>query len=161
MDKEKLEKLLETVEKSPENEYYSYDTDIFRLFEDILRISPDCTFARVYITLDNWLGISMRDGVWTFYEYFAGNRGLKDTVEYLNHIGENQMAAVFAYGIHPYDDKQFDNIHYPLEWIDDSDEIDDWISANENKIISIQKNIILSNKEIIKSINSKSKGFFK
>jgi hypothetical protein len=71
------------------------------------------------------------------------------------------MAAVFAYGIHPYDDKQFDNIHYPLEWIDDSDEIDDWISANENKIISIQKNIILSNKEIIKSINSKSKGFFK
>ena len=158
---QEIEKLFETVEKSTENEYYSYDADFFHLFENILKNAPDCTFARVYIMLDNWLGISMRDGVWTFYESFAGNRGLKDTVDYLNYIGEKQMAVVFAYGIHPYNDKEFDGLHYPLEWIDDSDEIDDWISANENKIINVQKNIILSNKEIIKSISKKTKGFFK
>ena len=161
MKSEQLEKLLETVEKSPDSDYYKYDADIYHVFEDILKTAPDCTFARVYIMIDNWLGISMRDGVWTFYEHFAGNRGLKDTVEYLNHIGENQMAVVFAYGVHPYDDRRYDDFHYPLEWIDDSDEIDDWISANENKIISVQKNIILSNKDIIKSINGKTKGFFK
>ncbi|MBR1593049.1 MAG: hypothetical protein IJ666_08615 [Ruminococcus sp.] len=161
MKADRLEKLLETVEKSSENEYYSYDTDIFYLFEDILKAVPDCIFARVYIMIDNWLGISMRDGVWTFYENFAGNRGLADTVEYLKHIGENQMAVVFAYGIHPYDDKKYDDFHYPLEWIEDSDEIDDWIYDNESKIISVQRDIILSNKEIIKSINSKSKDFFR
>ena len=91
--------------------------------------------------------------VWQYYESGAFQKGKFERVlSFLKANGEEEMADVYACGIHDYANERYQNNYdYPEEWFDEAEEIDDWISANEGDIYKWMYNLILEQKsEVLK-----------
>ena len=56
------------------------------------------------------------------------------------------MADVYAHGIHDYANKRSQKYDYPEEWLDESEEIDEWIKDNEEYIYKWMYDLILEHK---------------
>ena len=53
---------------------------------------------------------------------------------------------MYILGNHDYRNEKYqDNYDYPQEWIDESEQIDQWITENEKKIILICQEILKTN----------------
>ena len=78
---------------------------------------PD--YITAFVTVLNWKSVSGSSGVWEFYDSFRGKE-TKDTIAYLNKIGEKEIAGMLKKGHSLY---KADN--------DAIDEIDDWCDKNE------------------------------
>lgn len=65
--------------------------------------------------------------------------------------GEMEMADVYAHGIHDYANERYQKYDYPEEWLDEAEEIDEWIKANEEYIYKWMYDLILEHKnEVVK-----------
>ena len=73
-------------------------------------------------------------------------------LSFLKANGEEEMADVYACGIHDYANEKYqENYDYPEEWFDEAEEIDDWISANAEYIYEWMYDLILEQKsEVLK-----------
>ena len=85
---------------------------------------PDIPF--MYMEINNWQGMSVRCGVWQYYESGAFQDGKFERVlSFLKADGEDEMASVYARGIHDYANEKYQgNCDYPEEWLRDHPESD-------------------------------------
>jgi len=147
----KLYKKLETTDMG---EFYHVDNDFMLEILELTKIGksniPDC--IRIYSTISQWFGNSVRSGVWTYYE-IADMQDLELTAQYLSHCSWKEFHHMFCLGIHNYQSPEFiENFNYPQEWIDESESIDEWIMSNEQKLYEWQKEFLLEYKEDICSL---------
>ena len=88
-------------------------------------------YVNAYLTISNWFGTSLRSGVWTFYEVTKLEE-IDTVLTYLKENNYTDLAEIFEKGVHDYQNpiyaKDFD---YPEEWIEESEEIDQWIMEHE------------------------------
>lgn len=151
-----LKKLIESIESAGCEMFWEYAGQFFTLFYDEFKNMsfmdiPDCAF--MFMEINNWQGMSYRCGVWQYYESGAFQKGKFERVlSFLNSENEEDMASVYAYGIHDYANAKYqENFDYPEEWFDEANEIDEWISAHESYLYRWMYNLILEHKsEILK-----------
>ena len=110
---------------------------------------PNCVIA--FMTISNWLGGALRSGVWTYYEV-AEPSDIQITLQFLNQTGEQELASIFAYGVHDYQNPKYADCGYPQTWIDESEEIDKWIFKHEDFLYRWEQTLLLDNKELICSL---------
>ena len=107
---------------------------------------PDIAF--MYMEINNWQGMSVRCGVWQYYESGSFQTGKFERVlSYLRTNHEEEMASVYACGIHDYANEKYqENYDYPEEWFDETDKIDKWISVHEQSIYQWMYDLIMNHK---------------
>lgn len=139
-----FEKLYKKLEATDISDFYRVDTD-FML--EILRMTDIPDNLRIYSTISQWLGNSLRSGVWTYYE-IADMQDLKLTAQYLSSCSWKEFHNMFCLGMHDYQSPQFiENFDYPQEWIDESESIDKWIWDNEQKLYEWQREFLLTHRD--------------
>lgn len=162
MTRSQLENLLTAYEESPAETLFELDTQIFTLLmryysygQKEQRPMPDKLLC--FMEIDSWQGMSQRCGVWQYYESLAFQRDTQNTVlSVLKEYGEEKMAKVYIWGIHEYDDPKYYDENgvptgmYPNEWIESSQDIDDWIidMENEKHIYEFKRRLILDSREV-------------
>lgn len=145
---DRLNRLYEQLQTCAAENFFTLESDFFLLLYAIpLEQRPVCVTA--FLTISNWLGVSFCSGVWTFYET-ADPAGLLQTLDFLRATGYRALAAALASGIHDYQSPQYaENYDYPQEWLDGSEQLDGWITAQENTLNQWMINLLLSCKESI------------
>lgn len=148
-----LEKLYERLSNMKSEDFYLIEADFFTALSAIpIEKRPTCVTA--FLTISNWYGISLRSGVWTFYEVCNNNEAKLVSV-FLQENNLPEMSSMFALGMHDYQNPQYaENFNYPEEWIKESEIIDAWIDNNQNHIIEQQINLLNENRELICSLQS-------
>lgn len=105
---------------------------------------PLCVIA--FLTIANWFAVSLRSGVWTFYES-TSPKDIESTLQFLEQAGDDELASIFRYGAHDYQNPKYSgNWDYPEEWIEESDKIDDWITNHENWLYLWERKLLIDNK---------------
>lgn len=140
-----IEKIFEQLKVASDEELCELELDLFSLVYDRKEKND---VVRVFLALSNWVGFSLRDGVWTFYEYTDVNT-IEKTMEFLNKSNEDELKRMFELGNHDYHNEAYaENYDYPEEWLTESEIIDDWIFKNEKKIYRKIKEILLENEAV-------------
>lgn len=105
---------------------------------------PDIAF--MYMEINNWQGMSLRCGVWQYYESRAFENGKSERVlSCLRDNNEEEMSSIYTCGIHDYANEKYrENYDYPEEWLDEADKIDEWIRDNEVHIYKWMRDLILT-----------------
>lgn len=137
-----FEKLYKKLEETDISDFYHVDTDfMLEIFKMGTADIPDC--LRIYSTISQWFGNSLRSGVWTYYE-IADMQDLQLTEQYLSRCSWKELHHMFCLGKHDYQSPQFiGNFNYPQKWIDESESIDKWIWNNEKKLVEWQREFLL------------------
>lgn len=149
MDQEKLNDMYDTLLQSPEEELYQIEADFYlEFYYADQEIWPD--FITAFMVLTNWQDSSLRSGVWTYYE-IADAEELQRSLEYLKMHAPAELAEQFKAGIHDYAGNQD---HYPEQWMEESDAIDQWIFKNGRVIEEWLKHCLIDNREEIVSLLS-------
>ncbi len=138
-------KIVEKLKTALDDELWELELDLFGLIYDKKEKSD---IIEIFLVLSNWVGLSLRDGVWTFYEYTSTD-SIEKVRKYLITVDWNELITMYELGIHDYHNKIYlDNYNYPEEWKEESELIDKWIFENEIKIFRFLKNIIIENESI-------------
>ncbi len=151
-----VNELIDSLESSGCDNFYEYETQLYMLFYDRFGEMPFTEIpeiAFIFMELDDWMGMSLRCGVWQYYESGAFQKGkFERVISFLDSQNECEMSEIYACGIHDYAKEKYrDNFNYPEEWSDESDRIDRWISDNEEYIYKWMYGLILGHKsEILK-----------
>lgn len=127
---------------------YEIEADFFmKLYHDFSE--NRLPWVTAFLTISTWFGTSMRSGVWTFYE--VGNiQEMKATTQYLRISGDNELANIFEKGMHDYQNPKYaKNCDYPEEWLEEADEIDEWISKHEDWLWKWKYDILVMNRDSI------------
>ena len=151
-----INKLIVSAESSGHENFWKYDGEFFMLFYNQFKYTPftdipDIVF--MYMEINNWQGMSVRCGVWQSYESGAFQKGKFERVmSFLKANGEDEMADIYACGIHDYANKKYQKgSDYPEEWFDETERVDEWISDNEGYIYKWMYDLILEHKsEVLK-----------
>ncbi len=139
------ENLYTRLEELGRDEFRQIEADFFLYFYKLPE-ERSAPFSNAFMILSSWLGTSLRDGVWTFYEAMPKSR-IESAAEYLENAGEKELAVVLKSGIHSYDNPKYaGNYDYPEEWLTQSEEIDDWIYSHEEFLHSLMYDLLLENK---------------
>ncbi len=162
MNRNALNDLLVSYENSAPDNLYEFDYHFSMLFYELYKDSPFSQIPDVpfmFMGIDDWQGMSLRCGVWQYYENGDFETGkLQRVTDYLSSHGENDWADVFASGIHDYaneiyqDDPVSHAVGYPEQWLEESGKIDDWIYENENYIYEWKRRLILDHKDDVLSL---------
>ena len=151
-----LNELIVSLETSGYEMFWKYDGQFFMLFYDRFKSMPYTNIpdiAFMFMEINNWQRMSLRCGVWQYYESGSFSKGKFERVlSFLKTKNEEEMASIYAYGIHDYANERYqDNYNYPEEWIEESNRIDKWISDNEVYLYKWMYDLILDHKsEILK-----------
>ena len=151
-----VNELIVSAESSGYESFWEYEGEFFLLFYNRFKDAPFMDIpdiAFMYMEISNWRGMSARSGVWQYYESGAFQKGKFERVlSFLRANGEEEMADIYACGIHDYANEKYqENYDYPEEWFDEAEEIDDWISANAEYIYEWMYDLILEQKsEVLK-----------
>ena len=146
-----INELIVSAESSGHESFWKYDGEFFMLFYNRFRNTPFTDIpdiAFMYMEISNWQGMSVRSGVWQYYESGAFQKGKFERVlSFLKTNGEEEIADVYACGIHDYANERYQkNYDYPEEWFHETERIDEWISDNEGSIYQWMYDLILDNK---------------
>ena len=147
--------LIVSAESSGYENFWEYDGEFFMLFFNKFRhtlVVDIPVIAFMYMEINNWHGMSVRCGGWQYYESGAFEKEKFEWVwSFLRTNGEMEMADVYAHGIHDYANERYQKYDYPEEWLDEAEEIDEWIKANEEYIYKWMYDLILEHKnEVVK-----------
>lgn len=146
--------LIVSAESSGHKNFWQYDGEFFMLFYNKFMYTPFTDIpdiAFMYMEINNWQGMSVRCGVWQYYESGAFQKGKFERVlSFLRANGEKEMADIYAHGIHDYADGRYQkNYDYPEEWLNDSDKVDGWLMDNEEYIYKWMYDLIMEHKNEI------------
>ena len=154
MKEKKLEELLARLEASPPGDLYQPEGEmLLKILEIPGEERPD--WATVFQVLSNWLGNSLRSGVWTYYE-IADPAELETTREYLEGAGQPELLEQFARGIHDY--RGCPDFQYPEEWEEEADGIDRWIFEQEEFLNLWLRDLLLANREPLRALLTRGEG---
>lgn len=145
---ERIEKLYMQLARTDRRNFYQIETDFFMMFYQIPEEERlDCMTA--FMTISNWMGISMRSGVWTFYEG-AAKQELEVALRFLEQTGWEEAGQMFEYGIHDYQNPVYqENCNYPEIWMEEAELIDKWIAEREDQIYEWLIKLLENHKEEI------------
>ena len=117
------------------NEYHS-KVQLFSIAYGELEEIKDITLEWIVELgeIMNWQAMSDRSGVWTYYEIIDINRA-KVLMEKLKIKNEFEILEKFAKGIEEYNNEEL------------MQEIDSWITRNEEKIYIYMEGILAQNKD--------------
>ena len=160
MTYDEINKLIVSLESSGHEKFWKYDGQFFMLFYDrfkSIRFTDIPDIAFMFMEINSWQAMSLRCGVWQYYESGAFQKGKFERVlSFLKMKNEEEIASIYAYGIHDYANAKYqENFNYPKEWIDESDKIDKWISDNEGYLYKWMYDLILDNKSEILKLGEK------
>ena len=147
-----IEKLYQPVSENDDDELYLIESEFcHELYYNIsVEKRPLCVSA--FLTIVNWFAMSLRNGVWTFYEATAPI-DIEQTLQFLAQSGDDELAAIFRYGVHDYQNpKYYGNWNYPEEWIEEAEEIDEWVWDHEDWLFMWEKRLLIQYKELICSL---------
>lgn len=160
MTSDEINNLLVSAESSGHESFWAYSGKFFMLFYDRFKGTPfidipDAAF--VYMEINNWQGMSARCGAWQYYESGAFQDGKFERVlSFLKTNGEEEMAAVYACGIHDYANEKYrESYDYPKEWFDEADKIDQWINDNEDDLYKWMYHLIVNHKSELLKLGEK------
>lgn len=137
-----ISKKIEMLKLAQDDELCELELDLFGLIYDKKNTSG---IIECFLTLSNWIGFSLRDGVWTFYEY-TDDQSIEKTKKFLEIKNWIELTDMYKLGMHDYHNKKYlDNYNYPDEWIEESEIIDNWIFENEISLYKFLKDMILEN----------------
>lgn len=140
-----MSEILEIIEKmklATDDELCELELDLFALIYDK---KDTADIIECFLTLSNWVGFSLRDGVWTFYEY-TNDESIEKVKAFLETKSWNELTDMYKLGMHDYhNEKYLENYDYPDEWIEESEIIDNWIFENETSIYRFLKELVLEN----------------
>lgn len=146
-----LEKIYERLFDINKEDFFLIEADFFTVLSTI-PIEKKTACVTAFLVISNWSGTSLRSGVWTFYEV-CNVEEIEVALQYLKQSGAEEMATVFASGIHDYQNPRYaENFDYPEEWIEESDKIDSWINDNQQYIIEWKYKLLMDNRELICSL---------
>ena len=151
-----INELIVSAESSGHENFWEYDGEFFMLFYNRFKYTPFTDIpdiAFMYMEINNWEAMSVRCGVWQYYESGAFQKGKFERVlSFLKTNGEEEMADVYAYGIHDYASERYQkNRDYPEEWFEETEKVDEWIIKNEKYIYKWMYDLILGHKsEVLK-----------
>lgn len=135
-------KIIEMLKLAPDDELCELELDLFGMIYDKRDASG---VIECFLTLSNWVGFSLRDGVWTFYEY-TNDDSIEKLKEFLASKNWHELTDMYKSGIHDYhNEKYLENYNYPDEWIEESETIDNWIFENEISIYRFLRDLVLEN----------------
>ena len=162
MTTEQLNELLYSYEEKAAIELFECDYTLFSLLYSKYKDTPYAdipdTFF-MFMELDGWQGMSLRCGVWQYYESGSYENGKLERVKtYLEAQGEKEMADIFSIGIHDYTAPEYgQNFGYPQKWLEEAENIDNWIYDNEEYIYNWKRRLVSSHKdEFLKLAEDKS-----
>ncbi len=146
-----LKQLYQKLLKIDDKDMYKLETDFFMiLYNDYFEnIENGLPWVTAFLTISTWFGTSMRSGSWTFYE--VGNmQQIESTLQYLKSSGDDELASIFAKGIHDYQNSVYaENYNYPETWLEESVEIDEWIWEHEDWLWKWEYDILIKNRDSI------------
>lgn len=152
-----INELIDSAESSGHENFWKYDGEIFMLFYNQFKYTlftdiPDIAF--IYMEINNWQGMSVRCGVWQYYESGAFQKGkFERVISFLKVNGEDEMADIYAYGIHDYANKKYQKgSDYPEEWFDETEKVDEWIRDHEGYIYKWMYDLIFQHKSDVLKI---------
>ncbi len=157
------EELIFLAESAGYERFWEYEGDIFMLFYNRFGTAPFMDIpdiAFMYMEINNWQGMSVRCGVWQYYESGAFQDGKFERVmAYLRAHHEEEMASVYALGIQDYANEIYrGNYDYPEEWFEGTDTIDEWIRDHEDHIYKWMYDLIMDHKkELLKTCGQGTK----
>lgn len=73
-----INELIASAESSGHENFWEYDGEIFMLFYDKFKYTPYADIpdtAFMYMEINNWQGMSVRCGVWQYYESGSFQKG--------------------------------------------------------------------------------------
>lgn len=147
-----IEKLYQQASNISNKEFYLMEAEFCRVLYEHIPNEKKHLCVVAFLTIANWFAMSQRSAVWTFYEG-AYPDDMKLTLQYLEETKNNDLAAIFRYGIHDYQNSQYvGNYNYPKKWINESDEIDEWIEEHEEWLFAWERKLLIDNKEMICSL---------
>ncbi len=146
-----INELIASAESSGHENFWKYDGEIFMLFYDKFKYTPYADIpdtAFMYMEINNWQGMSVRCGVWQYYESGSFQKGkFERVISFLKTNGEKEMADIYACGIHDYANEKYQqNFDYPEEWFDETERVDKWISDYEKYIFKWMYDLIIAHK---------------
>lgn len=149
---ENIQRLYERLDVTPLAEFGQLEGDFFLVF---CRIAKEklCSSMICFMKISAWRGISLRSGVWTYYEG-AEVEAIQTTIQYLKAFGPEELAATYTFGVHDYRNLRYRNCEYPETWINESTMIDDWIFEHELQISEWQRHLLLAEKDAIVALLS-------
>lgn len=147
-----IEKLYQKLSEIDNEEFYFVEGEFILELYNCVPIEKRPLCVIVFFIVSNWFAMSQRSGVWTFYEATAP-KDIELTIQFLEQRGDAEFASIFRYGAHDYQNPKYDgNWNYPEEWIEESEEIDQWITDHENELFMWEKRLLIDNKETICSL---------
>lgn len=157
---DEITKWIASAKSSGPERFWQYGEKFFMLFYGRFKSTPLADIpdiAFLYLEISNWQGMSARCGVWQYYESGAFQNGKFERVlSFLKANHEEEMAAVYARGIHDYANEKYrTDCDYPAEWFAEADKIDKWISDNEEAIYKWMYHLILNHKSEILLLGEK------
>ena len=101
-----VNELIVSAESSGYETFWEYEAKFFMLFYNKFKNTPFMDIpdiAFMYMEISNWHGMSVRSGVWQYYESGALQKGKFERVlSFLKANGEEEMVDIYACGIHDY-----------------------------------------------------------
>lgn len=135
-------KIIEMLKLASDEDLCELELDLFGLIYDK---KNEFSAIECFLTLSNWVACSLRDGVWTFYEY-TSDESLEKVKAFLEAKNWDELTDMYKFGIHDYhNEKYLEDYNYPDKWIEESEIIDTWIFENEISIYRFLRELVLDN----------------
>lgn len=156
MTDQAIHQLIASAESSGEKGFWKFEGQFFMLFYNSFKNTPFTDIpdiAFMYMEINNWQGMSVRCGVWQYYESGAFQKGKFERVlSFLRANGDEEMADAYACGIHDYANERYQKgSDYPEEWFEETEKTDEWISGHEEYIDQWMYHLIMKHKsEVLK-----------
>lgn len=146
MSNSNIEKLYQQLLSTDSKDFYKLEAEfVMALYAE--ENKPLC--VTVFMTISNWFAMSLRSGVWTFYEATKPS-DIALTIEFLKETENKELCGIFSFGVHDYQNPKYaENFDYPDEWIEESGRIDDWISEHEDWLYNWERELLLKYRDVI------------
>lgn len=159
-----IEELIVSAEAAGYERFWEYEGAFFMLFYGRYKDTPFTDIPDVpfmYMEINNWQGMSVRCGVWQYYESGAFQKGKFDRVlSFLKANNEEEMASIYAYGIHDYANEKYQkDEEYPEEWFDEADKIDQWIGDHEEYLYQWMYNFMIHHQNEVLKLHEKTSSY--
>ncbi len=142
----RMEQLYERLAETQGSDFFQIEPDICAALSVQFSTEARPPWVTAFLVVSNWMAMSQRSGVWTFYEAWPREE-LQTALGFLKVSGKEELAAIFAAGIHDYQDPAYaENFDYPGSWLREADGIDDWITAHEDWLYAWKRALLLENR---------------
>lgn len=146
-----IDSLFKKMESINYPQFYKVESEFCSIFSMDKRKS-ELPLINAFLVVSNLYAASERSGVWTYYEAEDPQK-IKNAVNFLNNRRDIDLADIIRKGIHDYQNPKYaKNFEYPEKWIEDSDEIDDWISEYSDYLQKWLYDLLMENRESISSL---------